>query len=139
MKGLDLRKQRARKANALIEVIAGCGRRFFHYQGRVSSFELDARGRIWLIDNYTEARIYTHKTGRWRGFALGGTLKSLCEVLRDWIMGRRPWLAPKTFGPWPEWVCGGDLWGYGDDMQHVRSAAQALGIVPKDQPQESTT
>ena len=27
----------------------------------------------------------------------------------------------RHFGPFPEWSCGGDLWGYGkDEMQKVR-------------------
>ena len=32
-------------------------------------------------------------------------------------------------GPWPQWMCEGDLWGYGDDMQTVRAKALELGII----------
>jgi hypothetical protein len=39
---------RLEKANALLRVIAGCGRRFFEHQGRVGRLELDGRGRLWF-------------------------------------------------------------------------------------------
>jgi hypothetical protein len=39
-----------------------------------------------------------------------------------------------VFGPWPEWICGGDLWGYGAEMDVVRRAAQRLALVRETQP-----
>lgn len=122
------KKERAEQANRFIAVIAGCGRKFFAHNGRVSRFDVDARGRVWFIDAYREARIYTHYEGRWRGFSEGGTLRDLVIRLRDFI--RDGTMAAIHLGPWPEWLCNGDPWGYGHDMLKVRQAAQAVGVVP---------
>jgi len=36
-----------------------------------------------------------------------------------------------SFGPWPDYICGGDLWGYGPEaMEELRSAVHA--IFPND-------
>jgi hypothetical protein len=63
----------------------------------------------------------------WRGFSEGGTLRSLVEQLRDYIRTGKQ-VHPQSFGPWPQWYCDGDLWGYGDDMQQVRDKAISLEI-----------
>lgn len=122
---------RAAKANILLEAIAGSGRQFFKHNGRVSRFEVDARGRVWFIDKYREARLYCH--GRhaltsWR-FSEGGTLRSLCLALVGYIQTGKP--LGGQFGPWPEWICDGDPWGYGVlNMESLRDEARALGILP---------
>lgn len=112
--------ERAERANRLIEVIASCGRRFFHYQGAVACFEVDHRGRVWLHDEYSKRRIYTHcNTGRWRGFTHGGTLRGLIERLRDFIRTGEP-----------QRIGIGEHWGYPDaDAQKVRDVAALLGIT----------
>jgi len=128
------REQRLEQANALIEAIANCGRRFFHYpeQHGISRITMDERGRLWFVDGYTGKRIYLHfylHYRYWRrGFSEGGTLRAVMIRLEDYIMEGT--LLPRSiFGPWPESLCGGDLWGYGEDMQIVREKAQELGIV----------
>lgn len=128
MGALAAKRERAERANALLRTIAGCGRRFFANGDRVSAFEVDDRGRVWLRDKRTGALIYTHYAYRWRHFTEGGTLKSLCERLRDFIRTGEP--QRLNLGPWPQWICDGDLWGYGDDMRQVRQAAADLGIAP---------
>lgn len=121
------KKDRADRANQLLAAIAGCGRKFFWHNGRTSRFEVDDRGRIWFIDSYREVRIYTHYEGRWRGFSEGGTLRGLITQLRDFIRsGTEPTI---NLGPWPDWICNGDLWGYGADMDVVRQAARNAGVV----------
>lgn len=122
------KQERAFIANQMLIAIASCGRRFFAHKGRVSQFDVDHRGRVWLIDKYTQRRIYTHYKYHWRGFSDGGTLRALIERLRDFIATGRT-LPAGIFGPWPEWVCGGDLWGYGAEMQQVRDAAQRLKLI----------
>lgn len=113
----------------MLEAIASCGRRFFRDKGRVSRLELDNKGRVWYIDSYTEKRIHTHHPWcKWRGFTGGGTMKDLIKALRNFVT-KGTKLHPKAFGPWPQWYCGGDLWGYGDDMEKVRNSARHLGIV----------
>lgn len=120
--------ERMEIANKMLIAIASCGRKFFAHRDRVSRFDIDHRGRIWFVDKYTQKRIYVSYRGNWRGFSEGGTLRALVERLRDFIT-RGKQLPALIFGPWPEWVCGGDLWAYGDDMQRVREAASNLQIV----------
>ncbi len=124
---LAARNARAIEVNKLLSVIAQCGRRFFFHKGVVSSVEVDARGLVWFVDSYTKKRIYTHRSGKWRGFSNGGTLRRLTENLRDYIMHGTP--QRLNLGPWPQEYCGGDLWGYGDEMNKVRDAAFRLGIA----------
>jgi hypothetical protein len=124
------KSERLQKANALLETIADCGRKFFRHNDLVSRFELDRRGRIWFIDAYRSARIYTHYTrGRWRGFSEGGTLRDLVIALRNYIATGKL-INPVHFGPWPDWYCDGDVWGYGQDMEKVRAKAIELEIIP---------
>lgn len=128
---LDERRQRCRKVNALLMVIACRGRKFFQSrEGRFAYMEVDDRGRIWFISEWKGERVYTHRTGRWRGFHHGGTMKWLIEAFRDFIMtGTR--INPFHFGPWREDYCGGDLWGYGDEaMANIRVMARVLDVTP---------
>ena len=118
--------ERAEQANQFLEAVASCGRKFFAYNGRVSRFEVDGRGRVWFVDAYRERRIYAHYQGDWRGFSEGGTLRSLVCTLRDFI--RTGEQKPLHLGPWPDWICDGDLWGYGPDMETVRASAKACGL-----------
>jgi hypothetical protein len=124
------KQDRLNKANELIALIAGCGRKFFAHNGRISHFEIDQRGRIWFIDAYREARIYTHFiSGRWHGFSEGGTLRDLVIRLRDFIsIGKK---ITGVFGPFPDWYSEGDPWGYGQDMQKVAEKALELAISEK--------
>jgi hypothetical protein len=126
---VEERRDRAVQSNAMIGAIACCGRQFFRHKEAVSRFDVDDRGRVWFTDKYTCRRVYTHYPGRWRGFTEGGTLRAMVEGMRDFITSGML-LSPRYFGPWPEWVCGGDLWGYGADaMQEVRDAAEQIGIA----------
>lgn len=121
-------QERVAKVNELIRVIASHGRKFFAHGENVTRFEIDARGRVWLTDHYSGKRIYTHYEGRWRGFTNGGTLKFLCVAFRDFITRGVP-VPSHHFGPWPQWMCEGDPWAYGDDILPVREAASRLGIT----------
>jgi hypothetical protein len=127
---LLVRVERVNAVNKMIKAIADCGRRFFYYKDkdRYAQIEMDSRGRIWWIDDYTNERIYTHYKYDWQGFSHGGTMRGLVEAFRDHITKGTP-VPSRAFGPWPEWYCGGDLWGYGDDIKKVRDAALKLGII----------
>lgn len=127
---MTTKQNRVEMANETLCAIASCGRKFFAHDGRVSRFELDHRGRVWFIDKYTQKRIYTHYRYEWIGFSEGGTLRALVERLRDFIATGRQ-LPLLVFGPWPEWVCGGDLWGYGEDMEIVRGAVCKSGVAKR--------
>lgn len=133
----DGQLNRIDRANALLRAIATTGRRFFSYTDggvtRVSYFDrLGPSSRLWLIDAYTQHPVYLHHPPgrRWRGFTGGGTLQRLVVALRDFIRHGQP-VSPGHFGPWPDVLCGGDLWGYGDDMAIVRQVARDLGIIDK--------
>lgn len=124
------RLERAADVNDLIRVIGGCGRKFFYYskEDRYARIEVDHRGRVWWHDEYTNARIYTHYPRWGKYFSHGGTLKRLVNAFKDYVAKGKP-LTSAQLGPWPDWYCNGNLWGYGDDMQTVRENAQRLGLL----------
>jgi hypothetical protein len=119
-------------ANELIRLIGSHGRRFFwstEHQ-RFASMDLDARGRVWFVDDCTGTRIFTHLTrGRWRGFSHGGTMRSLVDDMRDYIMLCQPvprWrIATKQMGDPTK-----DVWGYGlEAAEALRMEAFKLPII----------
>jgi hypothetical protein len=142
--------QRLEHANQLIKIIASHGRRFFWHGGvnrwnpetktstwepadRYARLEL-RRGRVYLIDDYTQKAVYTHPAtfgNKWRGFSHGGTLRSLVEDMRDYVMhGTRI----------PRWRIvierlgrnglENNVWGYDiESAKAVRAAAYALPII----------
>jgi hypothetical protein len=57
------------------------------------------------------------------------------EALRDFVRTGKKLPMAKYFGPWPGWLCGGDLWGYGEDMPLVRRAARTLGVAESGDPE----
>lgn len=128
---LDLKRHRADHVNQAIKIIANHGRRFFYSQAvnRYASMEVDQRGKVWLTDEYTGKRIFTHKTvwgGRWRDFSHGGTLRSLVEAFRDYIRTGEP-LHPGYLGP--ERFDDSNIWGYDEEgMKAVREQAGALPV-----------
>lgn len=129
------RQDRVVHANQLIQVLAAHGRRFFYCKSKdtYARMEIDARGRVWFIDDYTQKRVYTHDTrGRWRGFTHGGTLRTLVECMRDYIINGTPIhrgrIATKQLGDSDD-----DIWGYGPEAAAaVREAAFALPIMARD-------
>lgn len=136
---IETRAERLTVANRIIEAIASCGRRFLSMNSdrpgqpdpdaRVSRFEL-VKGRVWYVDKYRGARIFVNCEMHWRRgwgwrFSDGGTLLSLMQHLRDFIVKGTP-INPAYFGPFPQWSCGGDLWGYGADMAVLRAKVEGI-------------
>lgn len=120
-------------ANALIEVISRHGRRFFRNResGTIARLELDARGRVWLIDEYRGARVYVAYRGRWRGFSHGGTLQNLIEELHHYIQ-HADLLHPEHIAPSRMDPKNGDIWGYGAEAAAaVRAEAHALPLFQR--------
>lgn len=128
MSVMAIKEQRVAKVNQIIRVIGDCGRHFFKSKNRYAYMEVDQRGRVWFVDDYTRHRIYTHYKGAWHNFSHGGTLRSLVIHFKDYIMFGCP-LPVHVFGPYPAHLCNGDLWGYGDSMIEVRKAAAELGLI----------
>lgn len=131
----DGREQRVEHANELIRMIGSHGRRFFwsSKHQRFARLELDARGRVWFVDDHTGTRVFTHRTnGRWSGFTHGGTLRSLVDDMRDYIMLCRPiphWrIAPEQMGDPTK-----DIWGYGlEAAEALRTEAFNLPIIERE-------
>ena len=128
---LALKRKRAEHVNQAIRIIADHGRRFFYCQvvNRYASMEVDARGKVWFIDDYSGKRIFTHETvrgGRWRGFSHGGTLRAVVEAFRDYIRTGEP-MHPGYLGP--ERFNDSNIWGYDKaGMKAVREQAGALPV-----------
>jgi hypothetical protein len=121
----DKRKDRIANANAVIRAIGSHGRRFFYSSkyDRYGSFSIDDIGCLRYRDDYSGKAIKVVQGGKWRGFSHGGTCRAIVESLAHYIRTGDP-INAGHFGPWPDWVCFGDLWGYGKDaMEEVRSAA----------------
>ena len=129
---LTLKMQRAEHVNQAIRIIADHGRRFFYNQpsDRYACMEVDQRGKVWFIDDYSGKRIFTHETvwgGRWRGFTHGGTLRELVKAFRDYIRTGTP-LNPFYLGPERSFD-ESNVWGYPPDaMLIVREQAGALPV-----------
>lgn len=145
-----LRLERLQAANALIEIIASHGRRFFFHKppagaskvgldhrnltgviddvptlGRIAKLEIDARNKVWLIDEYTQRRVNTHAKDDWEGFSHGGTLRSLVATMRDYVIDGKL-LSFGTIAPLRD--DGSNLWGY-EPTQAIALRA-AAGVLP---------
>lgn len=123
------KQERVDVCNAAIRAIASHGRRFFSQDSsrfermenpRISRFELDARGRIWFIDKFTQARIFVARKYWDRGFSDGGTLHGIVCCLRDYIQDE------KNTVPF-DVICIGRHWGYEpSEMAEVRRKVVAI-------------
>lgn len=127
---MDDKKARLEHANTLIQLIASHGRRFFWYGenekdlGRIAQLEL-RQGCVYYMDAYSGRSIYTMNKD-WVGFTHGSTLRSLVEVMRDYVMRGtlipRWKIAPERHG----W----NAWGYDiESAKSLREAAFALPII----------
>jgi len=130
---LDWQRERAERANQLIIIIATHGRRFFYNKktGLYAHVEIDENRRVWWTDEHSEKRIYIQRTqfgSKMAGFTHGGTLRSLAESIRDYILeekllSRRHIAEPCSYG---------DIWGYGEDAEVVRQKAFQLPMFLAD-------
>ena len=120
-------------SNSIIRVMASFGRRFFSENSDrrspvdnpfIAHFMVDRVRELWFVDRYTRKPILVRHTD-WPGFSDGGTLRQIIRHLAAHI-GKADPINPRHFGPFPEWQCGGDLWGYGDDMPKVTEAVAAI-------------
>lgn len=120
-------------ANDIIRVIATHGRRFFssdadwaepHADPFIAHFYRDDRNELWFVDSYTRKSILVRHF-EWPGFTNGGTMRAIVEHLADHIETGKP-INLSYFSPSPQWVNGGDLWGYGNDMALVAKTVASL-------------
>ena len=125
--------KRLENVNRFLREIGDRGRRFFYNDkfDRYAHMEMDARGRVWFVDDFSGVRIYTHHRNRlWRGFSHGGTLRSLVERLCDHVK-KGVQLNPRYFDLRP-WSVSGHPWGYPhEDYPQLKAAGVRLGIIPE--------
>jgi hypothetical protein len=125
--------ERLAHANQLIQIMASHGRRFFFdaKQQRTAHLLLTDRGHIYFVDDYTGKAIYTHETGftnKWRGFSHGHTLRTLVEMMRDYVT--KGVQIPFSYIGLERSFTVGNIWGYDEDsMQKVRAQAVSLPII----------
>lgn len=128
-----VKQKRADHCNQAIRIIGDHGRRFFYNANRntYARLEVDARGKVWFVDDYSGIRIYTHPTGfggRWRGFSHGGTLRDLVKSFREYISTGTP-INPYYLGQDRLNIENGNIWGYvPESMLAVREQAGALPV-----------
>lgn len=124
------RDERLAQANALIQIIAAHGRRFFFYAAQARTAHLSSRGagQVLFHDAFSgkAVKILPARLGlKPEGFTSGGTLWRLVERLAEYVdQGRlmhREFIAPGGYSY-------GDLWAYGADAAAVREAAFALPL-----------
>lgn len=83
--------ERLHRVNELIKTISSLDRRFFYCKSkdRIASFEFSDKGKLFFIDDYTGERVYPYRKvhyGRARGFSHGGTLWSIVNWFREFII-----------------------------------------------------
>ncbi len=125
--------ERLATANRFLNLVAGCGRRFFYARttDKVASFTL-RKGLLYYQPPYAHSRdIFLHYTPKWGNpeyrFGEGGTMWSLVQALRGYIRFNEPFPLGHL-GPTPSWMVGnGDVWGYGQEtMETLRQQTRAL-------------
>lgn len=117
------RQERLEIANKFILAISEHGRKFFRYNDRIGCFSIK-RGHIYWECEWTQKSIYL--SYRFWRFHHGGTLRHLVNALADFIRGKSE-LPLNHLGPWPDWLCEGDLWGYVFiEMEEVRKKCRLL-------------
>ena len=127
--------ERLCQVNEIIKVIGSHGRHFLSENSDRKTlvenpffayFWVDDRREIWFVDRYSRKDILV-RLREWDGWSDGGTLRDLVKHFAKYISGEIREINMRHFGPWPEWICDGGLWGYGkDEMQRVRDGVKAI-------------
>lgn len=120
--------------NRIIKVIGSHGRHFLSENSDrrelvdkpfFAHFKIDKRSELWYVDRYSRKDILV-KHQDWPGFTDGGTLRDLVNHFADYIWNGKS-IQMRSFGPWPDRACGGDLWGYGlEEMEKVREGVAGI-------------
>jgi hypothetical protein len=127
------RAERMAHVNEVICHVAAHGRRFFYYDrhDRTAAFELTASGRVRFRDECTDLLVDTGRERRWnpQRFSGGGTMQRLVAALGNYV-SKGVKVDKRHFGPWADWKCDGDVWGYGfEEMQKVREGIAGSDVI----------
>lgn len=122
--------ERIDQCNQLIKLIASTGRKLFaDKDGYVSTLELSKNGRVLFVDYYTRRRIDTH-VHKWNGFTSGGTLRTLVELLRDYVKKGEK-LPLSVIGM--RRGDGSNIWGYpADELEALRIEVAKLPMFEEE-------
>ena len=125
------RQERVENVNALIKFIGDRGRFFFRktfpFEEHTYCRFLLKENRLWLQPEIG-GNIYTGYKYWDKKLPHGGTLKQILRAFKDYIMTKKK-VPNNIFGPFPDWLCGGDPWGYGiETMEEIKNEAIKLGI-----------
>jgi hypothetical protein len=128
---LAAKRHRCEQVNQAIQIIANHGRRFFFCQQKqtYASMQVDGRGKVWFIDDYSQKRIYTHPTpgvAAGSGFSHGGTLKGLVEQFRDYICTGKQ--INSAYLGLQRSLDESNIWGY--DADSMRAVREQAGLLP---------
>lgn len=122
---------RLQAANLFINVIASHSHQYFRDKtsSRVAVLHLDATGKVWILDEYTQLLVNTHIDDDWDGFNHGGNLRSLVQRLRDFVVTGKT-LGNRYFTPTLPGDPANNYWEYDDDaILEVRSEGIRLGVI----------
>jgi hypothetical protein len=125
------KQDRLKAANEFIQVIAGCGHKYFLHEdsGVIARLDLDPEGKVWIIDEYTLKRVNTHNDNDWPGFNHGGGLRAFIQSVRNFIVSGST-IRAKYFTPTKPGELKNNHWGYEDEaLLVVREAGIRLGLV----------
>lgn len=122
------KQERIETVNKIIEAIASTGRRFFYNKGNDFTAKIILKkGRLFLIDDYTQQEIYLHMPDyrRWRNFSHGGTMQGLVRDFKDFIMTGEYSNHNNGYGGL---YC--PHWGYSkEEMKTIQDKAVELGYL----------
>ncbi len=118
---------RLKKANTFLAAIASINKNIFCYKGCVSYLNTSHRGTVFFFDCYTQHAVDTHTQAPWRHFSEASPLECLVCSLRNYVVASQLINIERLY--WPSWVSEGGTYGHSMEMDLVRYAAIALGIV----------
>lgn len=123
------KEERCNLINNLLEVISNQDRGFFETKGNLARFEI-RNNRVYFIDDYTKEAIlaYSSMNRRHRGFSHGGTLWSLVNDFREWIVTGKKSDGSNGYGG-----LYATCWGVSiASKEHIIEKAKEIGYLSKD-------
>lgn len=119
-KGVDLRKERVKIVNDIINEISSRGRKFFSNEGKIAEI-VDKNGEVLYKAEYGSKEFISLKKPSPDGWFHGGSLLSLVKEFRDFINSGVAREQSQLHSPY---------WGYPEeDMKAIRELAIKLGFL----------
>jgi hypothetical protein len=124
------REGRTQIVNRIIEEIANCSRKFFYSNTTKRTYHFEWLGKkLWFIDKYTGMRVYPYNHSSQKGFSDGGTLWSLVNDMRFFIIH-----GEHSNGKYGYGGLHCEYWGYEhEDILAIQQLARELGYLRGDE------